>query len=249
MPKSGQYDSRLLQTLIKADKEVHDSFKAYTFTCENANNALNGWAAADTGDSPDVLTASNRVCELFDEAFDAQKTYLIGLNNYRASLKDVAAREAEIRVIMRDRDIFVSRLVKLNSKKTPTSDKAFEEHSAKLEEARAELAACESTLKSEERALVGVKRRIFREALRMRIRAMAQLADAWKDTAERAIEILDSLDPDNASMSGSAFLFIYCPADGPVCGQSFSGPACTHPAAPTYPGARHSALAAPFPQL
>lgn len=35
----------------------------------------------------------------------------------------------------------------------------------------------------------------------MRIRAMAQLADAWKDTAERAIEILDSLDPDNASMS------------------------------------------------
>ena len=57
-----------------------------------------------------MLTASNRVCELFDEAFDAQKTYLIGLNNYRASLKDVSAREAEIRVIMRDRDIFVSRV-------------------------------------------------------------------------------------------------------------------------------------------
>ena len=94
------------------------------------------------------------------------------------------------------------KLVKLTGKKTPTSDKAFEEHSAKLEEARAELAACESTLKSEERALVGVKRRIFREALRMRIRAMAQLADAWKDSAERSIEILDSLDPDNASMSG-----------------------------------------------
>ena len=133
MPKSGQYDGRLLQTLIKADKEVHDSFKTYTLTCENANNALNGWAAggypaggsngtavvlmldldlllADTGDSPDVLTASNRVCELFDEAFDAQKTYLIGLNNYRASLKDVSAREGEIRVIMRDRDIFVSRV-------------------------------------------------------------------------------------------------------------------------------------------
>ena len=188
--------------------------------------------AADTGDSPDVLTASNRVCELFDEAFEAQRTYLIGLNNYRASLKDVAAREAEIRVIMRDRDIFVSRvghscastaerrcvseakvantrtehprqLVKLNGKKPPTSDSAFEAHSNKLEEARAELAACESTLKSEERALVGVKRRIFREALRMRMRAMAQLADTWRDTAERSIDILDGLEPDmNGSMSG-----------------------------------------------
>jgi hypothetical protein len=42
-----------------------------------------------------------------------------------------------------------------------------------------------------------VKRRIFREALRMRMRAMAQLADTWRDTAERAIDILDSLDADN----------------------------------------------------
>lgn len=88
-------------------------------------------------------------------------------------------------------------LVKLNNKKPPTSDSAFEAHTAKLEEARAELAACESTLKAEERALVGVKRRIFREALRMRMRAMAQLADTWRDTAERAIDILDSLEPDN----------------------------------------------------
>lgn len=57
-----------------------------------------------------MMTVSNRVCELFDNAFEAQKTYLIGLANYRSSLKDVAAREAEIRVIMRDRDIFVSRV-------------------------------------------------------------------------------------------------------------------------------------------
>lgn len=34
----------------------------------------------------------------------------MALNNYRSSLKDVAAREAEIRVILRDRDIFVSRV-------------------------------------------------------------------------------------------------------------------------------------------
>ena len=47
MPKSGQYDGRLLQTLIKADKEVHDTFRAYTLSCENANNALNGWAAGE----------------------------------------------------------------------------------------------------------------------------------------------------------------------------------------------------------
>lgn len=92
-------------------------------------------------------------------------------------------------------------LVKLNNKKIPTSDSAFEAHSNKLEDARAELAACESTLKAEERALVGVKRRIFREALRMRMRAMGQLADVWRDTADRAVELLDSLESDNASLS------------------------------------------------
>lgn len=79
----------------------------------------------------------------------------------------------------------------------------MESHNAKLEEARAELAACESTLKSEERALVGVKRRIFREALRMRMRAMAQLADVWRSTADKSMQILDSLEPgiDGGSMS------------------------------------------------
>lgn len=129
---SAPYDSRLLVNLVKAEKEAHDSFKTYTASCENATNALNGWAAADTGDSrerigsipsipttspdldypatADVLTVSNRVCELFDDAADAQKTYLISLQNYRASLKDVAAREQEIRIILRDRDIFVSRV-------------------------------------------------------------------------------------------------------------------------------------------
>ena len=93
--------------------------------------------------------------------------------------------------------------MKLNSKRTPTSESALESHNGKLEEARAELAACESTLKSEERALVGVKRRIFREALRMRMRAMAQLADVWRTTADRSIQILDSLEGgvDGSSMS------------------------------------------------
>ena len=66
----------------------------------------------------DVLTVSNRVCELFDDAADAQKSYLISLMNYRSSLKDVAAREAEIRVILRDRDIFVSRVGRCNDRAT-----------------------------------------------------------------------------------------------------------------------------------
>lgn len=45
------------------------------------------------------------------------------------------------------------------------------------------------------------------------MRAMAQLADTWRDTAERAIDILDSLEPDNnANGSMSEFLFSYCSA-------------------------------------
>lgn len=50
------FDSRLLLSLVKCEKEVADSFKSYTQTCENANNALNGWAAADTGDSRESVS-------------------------------------------------------------------------------------------------------------------------------------------------------------------------------------------------
>lgn len=56
------FDSRLLLSLVKCEKEVADSFKSYTQTCENANNALNGWAAADTGDSRESVLSLSIAC-------------------------------------------------------------------------------------------------------------------------------------------------------------------------------------------
>lgn len=41
--------SPLLNHLITAEKNAQSAFNSYTVACEAANNALNGWAAADTG--------------------------------------------------------------------------------------------------------------------------------------------------------------------------------------------------------
>lgn len=41
--------SPLLNHLITAEKNAQAAFTSYTTACEAANNALNGWAAADTG--------------------------------------------------------------------------------------------------------------------------------------------------------------------------------------------------------
>lgn len=57
-----------------------------------------------------------------------------------------------------------------------------------------ELHACEAVLASEEAALVGVKRRTFKEALTMRMKTMGDAGAAMVDAARDAILLLDQVD-------------------------------------------------------
>lgn len=172
-------DSRLLQNLIKAEKAYTTHLASTVASSQAAAAALKAWG---TSEARDVAQTSSRLADLLHEVADAQGNHLEAIRGYREALKDVADREASIRTIVRDRDILVSRLIKASKK------------NGDVAHAQRELTACEEVLEAEERALVGVKRRTFKEALSMRMKLMGDAGSRMIESAREAILLLDSFD-------------------------------------------------------
>lgn len=185
-------DSRLLSNLIKAERNYITHLRASVNAAHGASSSLSAWG---TSEAPDVADASARLANLLSACTDVQSTHVAAIEGYRAALKDVADREASIRTVFRDRDILVGRLIKASQKSAnASSKKSPEERAEKVAKAQRELAACEEVLTVEEAALVGVKRRTFKEALTMRMKTMGDAGAAMVDAAKEAILLLDQFD-------------------------------------------------------
>ena len=194
-------DSRLLSNLIKSERNYISSLHSSVSSGHAASSALSAWG---TSEAPDVADTSARLASLLSACTDVQSTHVAAIEGYRAALKDVADRESSIRNVVRDRDILVSRLIKASNKNASTSSKKSpEERAEKVALAQRELQACEEVLASEEAALVGVKRRTFKEALTMRMKTMGDAGAAMVDAAKEAILLLDSFDSNAHQMPHS----------------------------------------------
>ncbi|CAO1636248.1 unnamed protein product [Sympodiomycopsis kandeliae] len=172
-------DSRLLQNLIKSERTYIGHLASTVQSSSAAAAALKAWG---TSESRDVAQASATLADLLEDVADAQNNHLEAIKGYREALKDVADREASIRTIVKDRDILVSRLIKASRK------------NGDVPHAQRELTACEEVLEAEERALVGVKRRTFKEALSMRMKLMGDAGNRMIENAKEAILLLDEFD-------------------------------------------------------
>lgn len=84
---------------------------------------------------------SIRISQLLSACSDSQRSYTHALSAYRTSLQQLLDRETALKTIVRDREILVNRMIKLNNKKPAES--ALEAHQGKIEEAQRELTACE----------------------------------------------------------------------------------------------------------
>lgn len=186
-------DSRLLQNLIKGEKSYIDNLGASSTSGYAAASALAAWA---TSEAPDISKAAQNLSEILASVADAQRTHVQALEGYRSALKDVLDREQSIRSVVRDRDILVGRLIKASKKKVSKKDLGLsqDEKMEKVNAAQRELHACEQVLASEEAALVGVKRRTFKEALTMRMKTMGDAGAAMVEAAKEAILLLDQFD-------------------------------------------------------
>lgn len=196
-------DSRLLSNLIKAERNHISDLRSTVSSALAASSALSAWG---TSEAPDINDTSTGLATLLSACSDVQSTHIAAIETYRAALKAVVDRETSMRSIVRDRDILVSRLIKASNKNaSETSKKSPEERAEKVETAQRELQACEEVLASEEAALVGVKRRTFKEALTMRMKTMGDAGAAMVDAAQEAILLLDAFDsnayqmPDNGT--------------------------------------------------
>lgn len=186
-------DSRLLQNLIKGEKSYIDNLAASSISAYAAASALAAWG---TSEAPDISKASQALAEILGTVADAHRTHVQALEGYRSALKDVLDREQSIRSVVRDRDILVGRLIKASKKKVSKKDSGLsqDEKMDKVNAAQRELHACEQVLASEEAALVGVKRRTFKEALTMRMKTMGDAGAATVEAAKEAILLLDEFD-------------------------------------------------------
>ncbi|KAN0059973.1 hypothetical protein ACQY0O_007946 [Thecaphora frezii] len=186
-------DSRLLQNLIKGEKAYIDNLASSSASAHAAASALAAWG---TSEAPDIARASQTLAEILTSVADAERTHVQALEGYRGALKDVLDREQSIRSVVRDRDILVGRLIKASKKKVSKKDygMSYDEKNEKVMAAQRELHACEQVLASEEAALVGVKRRTFKEALTMRMKTLGDAGAAMVDAAKEAILLLDEFD-------------------------------------------------------
>ncbi|KAK0554067.1 hypothetical protein OC845_000881 [Tilletia horrida] len=187
-------DSRLLNSLYKAEKAYADHQAAAVAAALAASSALSSWG---TSEPVDIATAAAEIADGLAQVANAQRVHVQAIEGYRTALKDVLDREQSIRSIVRDRDILVKRLIKADQKRAKAvgadpikENERYQKHLF----AQRELAACEDALQAEENALIGVKRRTFKEALTMRMKTMGDAGAAMVDAAKDAILLLDSFD-------------------------------------------------------
>ncbi|WFD07153.1 hypothetical protein MVES1_002511 [Malassezia vespertilionis] len=192
-PRTSASDSRALQNLVKAEKAYVDQLFTATSSAVSANSSLQAWGMSET---PDLESAALTVSKHLDEVLDAQKTYAHAIDHYRSALKDVLDREQTVRTILRDREILISRVIKLSKKKPSRWEVANydDDHNRAVEAALAELHACEQALSSETAFLIGVKRRTFKEAMTMRVKTLGDTGAAMMDSARSIIMFLDDFD-------------------------------------------------------
>lgn len=194
-PRTPATDSRALQNLIKSEKAYVDDLLGATSAAYAAASSLHAWGISET---PDLDHASGIVSQALESAANAQKTYAQALDQYHASLRDMLDREQSIRSIVRDRDILMSRVIKMTQRKPTRWElmKGEEDHQARVIDAQNELQACEQTLANETTALVAVKRRTFKEALTMRAKVLGDTGARMMDSARDILVFLDTFDAD-----------------------------------------------------
>ncbi|WFD32244.1 hypothetical protein MSPP1_003288 [Malassezia sp. CBS 17886] len=192
-PRTPATDSRALQNLIKSEHSYADELLGVASTEMVAAACLSSWGMAET---PDLEMATRSVAGGLDEVAAAQKKHAQAIGQYGEALKTVLEREHSIRSIVRDRDILMGRVIKTSRRKPSRWEmlNGDEEHHARVAETQQELHACEQSLANESAALVGVKRRTFKEALAMRVKTMGDTGAVMMEQARAILLLLDSFD-------------------------------------------------------
>lgn len=215
-------DSRLLSNLIIHEKEYTKHLSALFPISHAALASLSAFAAA----SPSAIPSSSvslaqtisTIVDIFSGADDALQLYNQAVENWRDQLGHLMKLEEDISAILRDREILVTRLLKVSkSSKTtrdprsslilPSGSTSFTSlpstnstshgsSNTKLLQAQEELRACEAHLATKELELEELRVSIAREGLGARCRALIDCGWAWGEMGKQGLLALQSLNAD-----------------------------------------------------
>ncbi|KAG2123238.1 hypothetical protein DEU56DRAFT_830470 [Suillus clintonianus] len=212
-------DSRLLSNLIAHEKEYTKHLSALFPISHAALASLSAFAVA----SPSAIPSSSvslaqtigTIVDILAGVDDALQLYNQAVENWRDQLGHLIKLEEDIAAILRDREILVTRLIKVSKSSKATRDPrsslilpsgstsftslpstnstAHSSSNTKLLQAQEELRACEAHLAAKELELEGLRVSIAREGLGARCRAIIDCGWAWGELGKEGLRALQSL--------------------------------------------------------
>ncbi|WAQ84409.1 hypothetical protein PtA15_4A862 [Puccinia triticina] len=201
-------------TTTTTKKKTHKTHSFRTWNQESlaASLAISSWVLADSGDDQ-TIHVLNQISQVLTHAAKAQTHYALALADYRASLKEIVLRDANLRLIKRQRESLLKRVLKLNKQAALTSPANSLRLQIKIDDAKREVSICQRTLKAASDALFNAKQLALGEALRLKLARFEQLGEAIKLNASQAIQLLTQLDPAEADSSATESDFESCDED------------------------------------
>ncbi|VDB98121.1 unnamed protein product [Peniophora sp. CBMAI 1063] len=214
-------DSRLLSSLSSHEQTYHKHLLQLVDVY--AQSALSALAAYASAAPPGTARGIMGVAGSLAGADEALRRYAGAVDEWRMKLEEIREAEEDVGRVVRDRDILVTRLIKISKSQKPTRDSfiatispAFpQEPSAsssslgshspslisantKLSAAQAELQACETTLASKEAALDRLRVSAVREGLQRRCKAMVECGWVWGEMGKEGLRALEELEKDKS---------------------------------------------------
>ncbi|KAG1717720.1 uncharacterized protein EDB91DRAFT_1212236 [Suillus paluster] len=218
-------DSRLLSNLIAYEKEYTKHLSALFPISHAALASLSAFAAASPSAKPfsnssvSLAQTIGAIVDILAGADDALQLYNQAVENWRDQLGHLIQLEEDIAAILRDREILVTRLIKVSKSSKaardprsslilPSGSTSFTSlpstnstthgsSSTKLLQAQEELRACEAHLATKELELEVLRISIAREGLGARCRALVDCGWAWGEMGKEGLRALQSLGASN----------------------------------------------------
>lgn len=185
--KAKRPDTKLLDNLIAAQKKLAASLANARTASESSGLATSAWATPDGPTSMHKTAILTRALAATGTALD---DYTLSVADFTHGLQDLLPQEAAVAEVSRDRDILVSRLVRLTKKKPKTGQE--DKHLSVLANTQQELAACETVLASEQNALSQVRHQTLSDHARARLLALHLFGAQTQQAAAEALQQLDS---------------------------------------------------------
>ncbi|KAI0300629.1 hypothetical protein B0F90DRAFT_1629505 [Multifurca ochricompacta] len=206
-------DSRLLNSLLSNEKDYYKQLLVLLDTY--SQQSLSTFAAYASASPTPVARAVIAVAGSFAGADDALRRYAASVEAWQAELRALKDLEEDVGNVLRDREILVTRLIKLSKNQKPTRDSFIGTFGSsigdlsqtslnsfsspgpspsKLGAAQAELQACEAHLALKEKELDQLRASAVRRGLEARCKAMVECGWNWGEMGKEGLRALEGIE-------------------------------------------------------